>query len=365
MSRNLLTFSAAAALLAGTALADAPRVATDIAPVHSLVARVMEGVGEPALVLAPGASPHEYSLRPSEAGALQEADVVFWIGPELTPWLEDALGTLAGDARSVGLMKAEGTMALSFREGALFEAHDHGHEEADHSGHGDAGEHDHEGEEHANHEGHDHEGEEHANHEGHEHEGDHDGHDEHGHGDHAEEAADHGHAHEDHDPHMWLSPDNASTWLDIFATVLSDVDPDNAEAYRANAEAGREEIAALKAEIDGILDPVRGGNFIVFHDAYQYFEAAFDIPASGAISLSDASDPSPARIAEIQSRVRDEGVTCVLAEPQFDPGIVETVMEGTNVKTGVLDPLGSDLEPGPDLYRGLLRNLATALAGCL
>jgi zinc transport system substrate-binding protein len=162
-----------------------------------------------------------------------------------------------------------------------------------------------------------------------------------------------------------LSPDNGAVWLNAIAAQLSAVDPDNAGAYFANAAAGREELAALSAEINGILDPVRGGNFIVFHDAYQYFETAFDFPASGAISVSDAADPSPARIAEIQARVAEQGVTCVLSEPQYDPGIVAAVMDGSEASTGVLDPLGSDLKPGPDLYGNVLRNLATALADCL
>jgi zinc transport system substrate-binding protein len=122
---------------------------------------------------------------------------------------------------------------------------------------------------------------------------------------------------------------------------------------------------ALSAEVNGILDPVRGGSFIVFHDAYQYFEADFDIPASGAISLSDATDPSPARIAEIQGRVSSEGIDCVLAEPQFNPGLVATVLDGTDANTGVIDPLGVDLEPGPTLYPQLIRNMATTLAQCL
>jgi zinc transport system substrate-binding protein len=129
--------------------------------------------------------------------------------------------------------------------------------------------------------------------------------------------------------------------------------------------AAKEELAAVSAEVNAILDPVRGLSFVVFHDAYQYFETAFDFPASGAISIGDAVDPSPARIAEIQGRVADEGIQCVLSEPQFDPGLVATVMDGTEANTAVLDPLGSDLEPGPDLYPQLLRNLATSLAGCL
>jgi len=363
MSRNLACLSVAATLLGGTAMADVPRVAVDIAPVHSLVARVMQGVGDPSLIVAPGASPHEYSLRPSEAAALQEADLVFWVSPDLTPWLEGAIETLAGSATVTELLEVDGTTELPFREGALFEAH--AHEDDEHADEEHAHEEHAEGEDHAGHDHEEHaEGEDHAGHDHEEHaEGeDHAGHD---HEEHAADGDHAGHDHGEHDPHAWLSPDNGAVWLNAIAAQLSAADPDNAGAYFANAAAGREELAALSAEIDGILDPVRGRNFIVFHDAYQYFETAFDFPASGAISLSDASDPSPARIAEIQARVVEQGVTCVLSEPQFDPGIVATVMDGSDARTGVLDPLGSDLEPGPDLYNNVLRNLATTLAGCL
>jgi zinc transport system substrate-binding protein len=338
MSRKLLPLSITAALLGGTAMADVPRVATDIAPVHSLVARVMDGVGVPDLVIQQGASPHEYRLRPSEATALQDADLVFWIGPDLTPWMEDAVVTLAEDAAVTALLEAEGTDLLEFREGALFEAHDHGH---DHDDHG--------------HEEHDHDEHTHDDH-------DHDDHD-HDHDDHAHD--DHDHAHGDYDPHAWLSLDNAATWLNVIAAQLSAADPDNAGTYFANAAAGREEIEALAAEVNGMLDPVRGGRFIVFHDAYQYFEASFDFPASGAISISDAAEPSPARIAEIQGRVREEGVECVLAEPQFNAGLVATVLDGTEASTGVIDPIGVDLELGPDLYPQLIRNMAATLVDCL
>lgn len=347
MSRNLIPLSLTASLFAGTALAEGLAVSADIAPVHSLVARVMADVGEPVLIVAPGASPHEYSLRPSEAQALQDAALVFWTGPELTPWLGDAVETLAGGAEVVTLSGLDATKTLPTREGALFEAHDHGgHDEEE--GHEADRDHEHDG--HAEGEDHDH---------------DHDDH-----GDHAEAGGDEhehaeGHDHGGTDPHMWLSPENASAWLTVIADRLSAADPENAGAYAANAAAGREELAALSQEIEGILEPVRGENFIVFHDAYQYFEESFGVPASGAISVSDATDPSPARIAEIQERIEEQGVRCVLSEPQFDPGIVSAVMERSEAETGVLDPLGSDLEPGPGLYPQVLRNLAKALAGCL
>lgn len=325
-------------------MAEVPAVAVDIAPVHSLVARVMDGVGAPDLILPPGASPHEYSLRPSEAAAIEDADIVIWIGADLTPWMEDAVATLAGEARVLTLLEAEGTLRLPFREGALFEAHSH--DEAG-PGHDEHGHDDHAHDDH----GHDDHGHEEHGHEEHAHE-------EHGHGE-------HGHDHGGTDPHAWLSPANAAVWLNLIAAELSAADPDNAGAYFANAAAARAELQTLTAEVDAILDPVRGRSFVVFHDAYRYFEADFDITASGAISFSDATDPSPARIAEIQARVREEGVACVLSEPQFNPGLVAVVLDGTGAGTAVLDPLGADLDPGPDLYPHLIRNLATSLAQCL
>lgn len=398
MSRKLLSVSITAALMGGTAMADVPKVAVDIAPVHSLVARVMDGVGTPDLVIQPGASPHEYNLRPSEAAALQEADLVFWIGEDLTPWMEGAIETLAEGAAVTPLLEADGTVLLDFRESALFEAHAHGdehhededgHDDHDHDDHADEDGHDdHDHEDHADEDGHDdHDHDDHADEDGHD---DHAKDDDHGHDDHAdhddhahdedhakeddhdhEDHADHddhdhdAHGHGEHDPHAWLSTANAGTWLNVIAAQLSAADPDNAGAYFANAAAARDEMDALAAEVAQTLEPVRGGSFIVFHDAYQYFENAFDFPASGAISLSDASDPSPARVAEIQGRIRDEGVDCVLTEPQFNPGLVDTVLDGTEANTAVMDPLGARLDPGAALYPQLIRDMANALAECL
>ena len=114
-----------------------------------------------------------------------------------------------------------------------------------------------------------------------------------------------------------------------------------------------------------MLNPVRGGKFIVFHDAYQYFEAVYDFPASGAISLGDASDPSAARIAEIAARIKNENIKCVLSEPQFNAGLVKTVMGGTDATTQVIDPVGFGIEPGSSLYPQLIRAMAKSLVDCL
>ena len=328
MSRKLITISTILTLMSTSVMADVPNVAADIAPVHSLVSRVMDGIGAPKLVVQSGASPHGYRLRPSEAKALQDADLVFWMGEELTPWLDGALKTLASKASITTLMDQEGVILHDFRESVLFEAHDHSdhNDEKDHDDHDDDKDHD-----------------------DHDDDKDHDDHDDHG----------------GHDPHSWLSPENAKLWLNIIASKLSVSDPENAATYFMNAAAGQTEIEEMITEVSATLKPVQGGKFVVFHDAYQYFENDFDFYASGAISLSDASDPSPARVAKIQKRIRDEGIQCVLAEPQFKRGLVATVMEGSEATASVIDPLGADLKTGPKLYTQLIINMAKTLRNCL
>jgi len=395
-SLSLLALAAAS-----PAFAEAPRVAVDIAPVHALVSQVMDGVGEADLITPPGASPHGYSMRPSEAEALQAANLVVWVGSELSPWLADSVETLAGDAHHLELLDVDGLTSLEFRTGATFEAHDHG--DHDHGDHGDD-DHDHEGHDHDDHahddDDHDHAHDDHAHddqaHEdqaeaGHDHDHDHDhgedhahDHDGHDHGDHAHDhdAHDHDdhdheeHAHDDHghddhghdhtglDPHAWLDPANARLWLGVIAEELAELDPDNAETYRANAEAAQAALTEQEAAIGdriGALD----GRFIVFHDAYQYFENRFGLEAAGAIRIGDAADPSPARVAEIRDLVAEQDISCVFTEPQFNRGMVDAVYEGTNVVVAEIDPLGADLEPGAGLYAELLDGMAASFEECL
>ncbi len=338
----------ASSVAAAPAIA-APRVATDITPVHSLAAQVMEGVGEPALLTAPGASPHGYSMRPSEAQALQDAEIVFWVGEALTPWLERSIETLASDAEIVELLGAGGSEMLPSRDTAIFE-HDedlHDDHEDDHGNHGDK--------HHDDHDKHD-EHEDHA---------DEDGHDKHA-DKHADE--DGGHDHHDHgvnDPHAWLDPDNAMAWADLIAATLAKADPANAAVYAANAAAAKARLDTQAQAIAARLDAVRGKQFIVFHDAYQYFEHRFDMPSSGALSIADARKPSPARLVEIRDHVAANNITCVFAEPQFNAGIVRAVSDGAKVKSGVMDPLGSANAPGADFYSALIDDLAAAVLDCL
>ncbi len=300
-------------LAAGGAHAEVPRVAADIAPIHSLVARVMEGVGEPALIVRPGPSPHGYALRPSEARALQDADLVFWVGPELEPWLEGAIATLAtGEAQA--LLDAPGTRRLSFRRGAVFA--DPGGQAGGQEAVAGAGDHPH---------------------------------------DHAPEAV---------DPHAWLDPENGKAWLDEIATTLGQHDPAHADLYAANARAGKIEIDAAAAQARDRLAEHGAPRFVVFHDAYHYFESRFGIASLGAIELGDASDPSPARIRDVRQAVQDLDVECVLAEPQFNLGLVRTVTEGTSASIAIIDPMGTDIAPGPGFYPDLIRSVAADLASC-
>lgn len=301
---------AAVALAALTGpLAAAPQVATDVQPVHSIVSRVMQGVGAPQLIVPPGASPHGLALRPSSARLIADADAIIWIGPALTPWLEGSLAALA-EAPVLELTEAEGVTLLPLREGGPFEAHNHDH------GHEDA----------------------------------------------------HNHDHDDHasvDAHLWLDPRNGAAIATAVADFLAGIDPANAEIYRTNAATFDAELTALEADLQARLAPVAGRPYIVFHDAYQYFEHHFDIPAVGSVTLGEADQPSAARVSEIRARIRDLNVTCVFAEPQFEPRLIATIIEGTGTRTATLDPLGAALEPGPDLYPLLLTGLADGLADCL
>src|SRR6056297_1935465 len=366
--------------ITGAAHADAPRVVADIAPVQSLVARVMDGAGAPELLIRPDASPHAYAMRPSEARALEQADLVVWMGPGLTPWLGDPIETLAPEAAHLSLLTAPETLILPGRIDPRFAAHDHDHDHgaAEGGGHDDHDDHDHEaGHDHDDHKDHDHEaGHDHDDHKDHDHEAGHDDHDYHKDHDHAADHDDHaGHAHADAadahahahagpDPHAWLDPQNAALWLDLIARELSALDPENADLYAANAAAGQAELSALSEDIAARLAPLADRSFLVFHDAYQYFENRFGLGAAGALSIGDASEPSPARLVELRALAQEQGADCVFAEPQFNTAVIASVF-GDSVPVGELDPIGVGLEPGAGLYPAMLRNMASAMAECL
>lgn len=328
-----LATSTALLFLTPTLASAAPDVVVSIKPIHSLVASIMKGVGEPSLIVEGAASPHTYTLRPSNAQALENADVVFWVGHGLEAFLEKPLEALPKKARVIELEDAPGLTKLPFREGGAFEAHDHGE-------HGEHAE--------------DHDGHVHAEEAG----------DDHGH-DHEAEEAEHEHEHGGTDMHLWLDPDNAKAMAAEIAKTLVEVDPANKSTYEVNLAALDAEIGALDAEIARQLKPVADKPFIVFHDAYQYFETHYGVRVAGSVTVSPETMPGAERLTSIHAKIEELGAACVFAEPQFEPKLINVVTEGTQAKSGVLDPEGGALEAGPDLYAKLMRNLATSMNSCL
>ena len=301
-------------------------VVTSIKPVHSLVSGVMEGVATPDLIIDTGGSPHTYSLKPSQARQLQNADIVFWISPKLEAFLEKPIESIATNALVLQLLETDGVIKVSFREGGAFDAHDYDDDEHDKHG-------------------------EHDEHDQHDNRDEHDEHDEH---------------HEDEtDPHLWLDPLNAAILVDHIADVLSDSDPDNKQTYEANADAMLVKLDQLVDDVTTELKPVQDRGYIVFHDAYQYFERRFNVSAIGSITVSPEVLPGADRIRELQEKVASLDARCVFSEPQFEPRLVSTITENTNAGTGVLDPLGSSIENGPDQYFQLIRNMSSSLKKCL
>ena len=290
------------------------KVVTSIKPIHSLVSYIMEGVGSPDLIVDGYNSPHGFSLKPSHAKMLQEADIVIYVGEGLEEFLEKPLKSLAQNAVKFELLKQSGMKKLKFRERNIFEGHDdHGHDKKakkeDHDDHG---------------------------------------HDDHGHG--------------QFDPHIWLDPMNAKIIVKKVTNQLSKLDKDNSSTYKSNSK------KALK-EIDNLIKQVKSdinndAKVVVFHDAYQYFEKRFDANIIGALTVNTDVLPGAEQLAEIREVIEHEKVTCVLSEPQFNPDIVKTIANDTNINMGVLDPLGAKLDKGKTLYFNLIGNISSSLKNC-
>ncbi|KQS79276.1 zinc transporter [Rhizobium sp. Leaf384] len=320
--RASLILAATAFLAAGTAHAQTPDVVVSIKPIHSLVAAIMQGVGEPALIVEGAASPHTYNMKPSNAAALQNAKIVFWMGEGMEHFLTKPLETLGSKATIVALEDAPGVEKLPQREGGPFEADDDGDEAEAAPAEAAGG--------------------------------------------HAATDAD-AHAHDDgeFDMHSWLDPRNAKAMAAEIETVLSKTDPDHAAAYRANRETLDARIDALDRAIAATVAPVKDRPFVVFHDAYQYFEKRYGVAIAGSITVSPETAPGAQRLKEIHAKIETLGATCVFAEPQFEPKLVNVVLEGTNAKSGTLDPEAGTLTAGPDLYFQLMNGIAQSLASCL
>jgi zinc transport system substrate-binding protein len=291
-------------LLPGIAQA-APRVVASIPPVHSLVAGMMEGIAEPTLLVSATASAHTYSLRPSDARALSEADLVFWIGPVYETFLEKPLAALAQSGKLVRLADAPGLVLRDARGGGAWESHAH-------------------------------------------------------------DSHDHSHRGKDEiDGHLFLDPRNAKAMVAAIADALGAADAANAARYRANADRLAARLDALDAELAAIVAPVRDKPFIVFHDAYQYFEARYDLNAVGSVTISPDRQPGARRLQVLRRKIGELSAVCVFAEPQFEPTLLQTVIAGTKARTGTLDYLGVGVPAGPDAYFTTMRAIARSLLDCL
>lgn len=288
---------------AGNAHADGPRVVVSIKPVHAIVAAVMAGVAAPELLVKGGGSPHTYAMRPSQARSLNNAELVFWVGGNLETFLRKPLSALAGKARLVKLMAIEGMTLYPTRAAGAWERH--------------------------------------------------------------AEQAPQDTAQGALDAHVWLDPANAKRIASAAAAALTETDPANRAAYAANAERFAARIDALDAELRAALAPLKHVPYAVFHDAYQYFEQRYGLNAVGAVTISPERRPGARRLRRIRATIRAFGARCVFHEPQFEPALLQNVVEGTGARVGVLDPLGAELEPGADAYFALMRGLARGLAECL
>lgn len=305
--RNII-FSLSILAWGQAAVADTPKVMTDVAPVQSLVAMVMGDMGSPGLLLPKSADPHDFQIRPSQAQDLATADLVIWVGPELTPWLGRALESLSG-GNNLALLNAPETLTRDFPDmGNKVQA--------------------------ATADGHDHEPQDH-NHEG-------------------------------VDPHAWLEPENARIWLGLIAEALAKIDPEMAATYRANAEAARARIDVVEADIRNLLAPVKDKPFVVMHDAYGYFADHFGLQVIGTLREGDAVLPGAAHVDALEQAIRQNGATCIFTEVNHDDASARQMAEDTGARLGgAQDPEGTMLDPGPTLYGELMLSLATTFVTCL
>jgi len=307
-------------------------VVTSIKPLHSLTSYIMDGVNEPDLIIDGVASPHNFQIKPSHAKMLQKADLVIWVGEDLESFLPPALKSIPQNAVVFELLDQSGLKKLKFREKNIFEGHDdHGHDE-----HAKKKE-DHD----------DHDEEEHAKKE--------DDHDDHGHDD-------HGHAHGEYDPHIWLDPSNAKVIVKKITNQLSKIDKENSSTYKANSKKLLKDLDNLIKEIKNEIN--KDASFVVFHDAYQYFEKRFGINVIGALTVNPDVMPGAEQLSDIREVIEHEKAKCIFSEPQFNPNIINSIASDTGVKTGVLDPLGANIDKGKSMYFQLIKDMSNSLKDC-
>ena len=286
--------------------AAAPRVMVTIKPIHSLVAGVMQGIATPELLISGAQSPHTFTLRPSDVRKLNSADLILWVGRDFETFLTHTLEALPTQIKVLELLNSQGIAKLPIRRGGVWER---GHDHAE------------------------------------------DGHDK------RSDTA--------YDPHIWLSPQNAREIVTLVKETLIALDPDNTERYQQNARQLKTRLNDLDQELLTRLTKIQWVPYIVFHDAYQYFERHYRLHAIGSITLGPERKPGARRIHEIHAKLEKLEARCIFSEPQFEPKLLKTLVQGTQVRSGVLDPLGADLPAGTEAYFTLMRDLTDNLVTCL
>ena len=301
-------------------------VITTIQPINALVNAVIGNTGGSTSLIPSEVSPHEFKLKPSNVKTLQDGNIIFYISNHLESSITKVFKNLPKNIKIVNLMEETGVNHLAIRDNEEWERHDH-HD--DHDKHAKKDDH-------------------------------HDDHDKHAKKD------DH---HDDHekedDVHIWLDPDNAIKIIQKVNKELSLLFPENSQIYNKNATNIINKITELKSELKEELLSIKDKPYIVFHDAYQYFEKVFGLNAVGSIALEDDVATSPKQISYIRNKIIKSNVSCVFQEPQFDSKLVKTVVEGTDAKIGTLDPLGVDIANKKDFYLQLIRNMSKSLKECL
>ena len=319
-------------------------VISTIQPINSLVSAVIGNTGKSITIIPSEQSPHDFKLKPSDVKVLQNGNIIFYVSNHLESSITKVFKNLPKNIKLINLMEESGVNHLAIRDNDAWERHDH-------HGHDDHDDHDKHGKKHDDHDDHDKHGKKHD---------DHDDHDKHGkkHDDHDD------HEKED-DVHVWLSPDNAIKIVQKVNKVLSLYFPENSKIYNDNTTKFIDKIKNLKMELVRELSPIKNKPYIVFHDAYQYFEKTFELNAVGSVALEGDIASSPKQISLIKDKIVKSKALCVFQEPQFDSKLVKIVVEGTDAKIGTLDPLGVNISENKDFYLQLITNMAKSLKECL
>ncbi|UPT56149.1 zinc ABC transporter substrate-binding protein ZnuA [Dickeya zeae] len=305
-------------------------VVTSVRPLAFIAAAVADGVTPTEVLLPDGASPHDYALRPSDIQRLKSAQLVIWVGPEMEAFLSKALQPLPAE-RQIALSQQPAIRTL-----LLQESHPE-HAAAENDVHHDA--------DHDNHASHEHDqGNEPENH---------------------QDSDDDGHHHGEFNMHIWLSPEMAQASAIAIHAKLVELMPQNKDKLDANLRKFTEKLAQTDKNIVNMLTPVRGKGYFVFHDAYGYFEQHYGLTPLGHFTINPAIAPGAQRLNQIRTQLVEHKAVCVFAEPQFRPAVINAVAKGTDVRIGVLDPLGSDIALDQDSYMRFLSQLSEQYLSCL